>query len=139
MTHIVTTDSTNTAPCTTSPRIPTRDFTVMGGRGHIVIYGGDEHLVDQGEARLRELESKWSRFLPDSDITRANRAAGMPVEVSADTITVVQRALDGWRQTDGRFDITMLPALVESGTRTARCHRWPPPSCPGASWACRGW
>ncbi len=62
-----------------------------------------------------DLEAKWSRFRPDSDITRANRAAGMPVEVSADTVAVVQRALDGWRQTDGRFDITMLPALVELG------------------------
>ncbi|MCX6520426.1 MAG: FAD:protein FMN transferase [Actinobacteria bacterium] len=123
---------------TTSPvahdgaRVTTRDLTIMGGRGHLVVYGEQgERLLDQGEARLRDLESKWSRFLPDSDITRANHAAGTPVEVSADTIAVVQRALDGWRQTNGRFDITMLPALVEIGYTHSALSAMAAPIVPG--------
>jgi len=111
--------------------INTRDLTIMGGRGHLVVHGGDERLLDEGEARLRDLESKWSRFRPDSDITRANHAAGIPVEVSGDTIAVVQRALDGWRQTDGRFDITMLPALVEIGYTHSALSAVAAPTVPG--------
>ena len=112
--------------------IATRDLTIMGGRGHLVVHGGHgEQLLDQGEARLRDLESKWSRFRPDSDITRANHAAGTPVEVSADTIAVVQRALDGWRQTNGRFDITMLPALVEIGYTHSALSAMAAPTVPG--------
>ncbi len=108
-----------------------RDFTIMGGRGHLVIHGAGEHLLDQGEARLRDLEAMWSRFLPDSDITRANTSAGTPVAVSADTIAVVQRALDGWRQTDGRFDITMLPALVQIGYTHSALSSVAAPTVPG--------
>jgi thiamine biosynthesis lipoprotein len=103
------------APGVEPAGITTRACTVMGGRAHVVIHGGDPGLADRAVARLGELESMWSRFLPDSDITRANRSAGTPVEVHPETIAVVERALDGWRQTGGRFDITMLPALVQFG------------------------
>ena len=99
--------------------VATRDLTVMGGRAHLVIHGSCvglvDDLADRGEARLRDLEQRWSRFLPDSDITRANRTPGIAVEVGRETIAIVERALDGWRQTNGRFDITMLPALVQLG------------------------
>lgn len=92
-----------------------RAFRAMGCATHVVVHGGDEHLLDVAEARVRELESWWSRFLEDSDITRANRAAGTPVGVHPDTLAVVSRGLDAWRQTDGRFDMTVLPALLEAG------------------------
>jgi thiamine biosynthesis lipoprotein len=92
-----------------------RAFRVMGNLSYLVIHGGSEELLDRAEARLRELESLWSRFLPNSDITRANRAAGTPVPVHEDTLAVVGRALDAWRQTNGRFDITVLPALLATG------------------------
>jgi thiamine biosynthesis lipoprotein len=98
-----------------SAGITSRSITVMGGRAHLVIHGGDRGLADRGVVRLRELEAMWSRFLPDSDVTRVNRAAGSPVAVQPETIAVVERALDGWRQTTGRFDITTLPALVQAG------------------------
>jgi thiamine biosynthesis lipoprotein len=85
-------------------------------------------MLDQGERRLRELEAIWSRFIDDSDITRANQSAGHPVRVHEDTLAVVSRALDAWRQTDGRFDITTLPALVSAGyTHSATDHSVAPP------------
>ena len=56
-----------------------RDFRVMGCRAHIVVHGGTTEMLDAAEQRLHELESLWSRFLDDSDITRANQAAGRPV------------------------------------------------------------
>jgi thiamine biosynthesis lipoprotein len=92
-----------------------RDFRVMGCQAHIVVHGGTEEMVEAAERRLHELESLWSRFLGDSDITRANQAAGRPVLVHEDTLAVVSRALDAWRQTEGRFDITVLPALLDQG------------------------
>lgn len=103
MTHV---DSTNA---------PTRTFKVMGCTAHLVVHGGDASLLDAGEARLRELEAWWSRFVATSDITLSNLRAGEPVEVHPDTLAVIARAVDGWRQTGGRFDITVLPALVHQG------------------------
>ncbi len=92
-----------------------RTFRVMGCQAWVQVHGGTASMLDVAEARLRELEQLWSRFLDDSDITRANRTAGIATEVDADTLAVVGRAVDGWRQTNGRFDITTLPALVAAG------------------------
>jgi len=92
-----------------------RELRVMGSRCYLVLHGGTVEMLDQAEFRLRELESLWSRFRDDSDITRANQAAGQPVHVHEDTLAVVGRALDAWRQTAGSFDITVLPALLAAG------------------------
>jgi len=108
-----------------------REFRVMGCRSFVVVHGGDERLLDVAEARLRELESWWSRFLDDSDITRANRAAGQPVVVHDDTLAVVARAVLAWRQTEGRFDITMLPALLQQGYTHSTTTHAAAPSVPG--------
>ncbi|CAB4879557.1 unannotated protein [freshwater metagenome] len=92
-----------------------RSFRVMGCESHVIITAGTDALLDRAEARLRELESLWSRFLPDSDITRANQAAGTPVRVHEDTLAVILRSIEAWKQTRGLFDITVLPALVHHG------------------------
>ena len=92
-----------------------RSFRVMGCAAHVEITDGTEAMLDHAESRLRELESLWSRFILDSDISRANRAAGTPVDVAAETVAVVRRAIEAWKQTHGAFDITVLPALLHHG------------------------
>ena len=116
-----------------------RSFRVMGCSSYVVIHGGGEHLLDVAEARLRELESWWSRFLDDSDITIANRAAGTPVVVHPDTLAVVSRALDAWRQTNGRFDITVLPALLGVGYTHSAVDQKAAPSIPGSRVGMSAW
>ena len=60
--------------------------------------------------RLDELLSVWK---PQSDVLRVNASAGQgAVAVSADTIAVVEAALEASRLTDGRFDAT-FGALAE--------------------------
>ena len=104
----------------------------MGCRAHLVVHGGNLALIDRAEQRLRELEALWSRFLPDSDVTRANRAAGSPVQVHDDTLAIVRRAIDGWQQTTGRFDITTLPALLEAGYTRSTVDDALAPTVPGS-------
>lgn len=108
-----------------------REFKVMGCRSFVVVHGGDAGLLDVAEARLRQLESWWSRFLADSDITLANQAAGQPVVVHEDTLAIVARAVMAWRQTDGRFDITMLPALLQHGYTHSTTTHAAAPAVPG--------
>jgi FAD:protein FMN transferase len=116
-----------------------REFRVMGCASYVVIHGGTIEMLDTAEARLRELESLWSRFRDDSDITRANRAAGAPVVVDGDTLAVVSRALDAWKQTEGRFDITMLPALVQAGYTHSTVDHSAAPRVPGSRVGMSGW
>ena len=115
--------STTASPVDSATEPLQRDFRVMGCQAHIVVHGGTAAMLDVAEQRLRQLESLWSRFLEDSDITRANQANGRAVHAHQDTLAVVSRALVAWRQTEGRFDITTLPALLEHGyTHSATTH-----------------
>lgn len=108
-----------------------RSFKVMGTDAYLVVHGGTDALLDLAEARLRQLESLWSRFLPDSDVTRANQAAGRPVVVHPDTLAVVARSIDAWRYTQGWFDITVLPALLASGYTQSMVDNAAAPTVPG--------
>lgn len=82
-----------------------------------VVVGDDrgEPLLDRAVERVRELEHRWSRFVPDSELCQLNEHAGAPVFTSRETFEVVSIALHGWHATGGRFDPSFLDALVDSG------------------------
>jgi len=64
------------------------------------------------DAALAEVNRQMSTYLPDSEISRFNRAgAGEPVAISPDFQLVVRRALEIAEATDGAFDPT-VGALV---------------------------
>jgi len=80
---------------------------------------GDLTTIDRalarGLARLDELDRRWSRFRPASELSVLNAAGGQPVPTSGDTRRLLHAAIDAWRLTDGRFDPTVLPALEAAG------------------------
>ena len=86
----------------------------MGSAIEVIVIA-DDALVDVARARLAHLERSWSRFLPDSDISRLNTAGGRAVEVDPSTVVLVQHLVQAARVTDGRFDPTLLPLLVDLG------------------------
>ena len=59
----------------------------------------------------RRFERLFSRTLPHSDISRLNRAKGIPIEISRDTADLLECALSYCADSDGRFDITMGAAV----------------------------
>jgi thiamine biosynthesis lipoprotein len=87
----------------------------MGTWAHVIVVGGRRSAVHCARRRIEELEMRWSRFRPESEVSRLNRAAGRPVVVSADTAVLVARALAGCRGTAGRFDPTVLGAVLDAG------------------------
>ncbi len=87
----------------------------MGSGCHIVVVGGPTGLASAAERRVADLESRWSRFQPDSELSRLNRTAGTPVRVSAETAHVLGRAIAAWRLTGGLFDPTVLAAMHAAG------------------------
>jgi thiamine biosynthesis lipoprotein len=77
--------------------------------------GGPGGLAEGARRRVDDLERRWSRFDDDSEINALNRAAGSWLEVSADTVTLVQRAGQAWRLSGGAFDPTVLGAVIRAG------------------------
>ena len=90
---------------------------IMGCRAELTVTAAREVdlLVAAAADRLRHLERCWSRFLPDSDISRLNRSRGRPVIVDQSTITLIMAMATGARATAGAFDPTLLVALVGLG------------------------
>ena len=75
--------------------------------------------VDEAErllaAELDAIDRTCSRFRPDSELMRANDAAGRPTQISALFAEAVDVALRAAEQTDGAVDPTVAPALVALG------------------------
>jgi thiamine biosynthesis lipoprotein len=65
-----------------------------------------------GFAEIRRLEELLSTWIPTSELSRVNAAAGvLQVHVSLETLTVVQRAVQVAEMTDGGFNIAIGPAV----------------------------
>ena len=90
----------------------------MGTYAEVLVRGGDDGLAGWVEGRLTELEERWSRFRPDSELSRLNAAGGAPCVVSADTIALVDAMRQASDRTAGRFDPTLHDALVGLGYAT---------------------
>ena len=90
----------------------------MGTDVHVIVAAdparGDE-LCREAEAQVRAYEARWSRFIPTSELSRLNAAAGSPVLLPRDTFALVALAISAWHQTDGWFDPTVLEALEAAG------------------------
>ena len=98
------------------PHRAERRAWVMGTDAHVIVHGDDAaRLADIAIARLQRLEARWSRFLPDSEISRLNDRTGVPVLVASETFALIDHALAGWRMTEGRFDPTMLAVVRAAG------------------------
>jgi thiamine biosynthesis lipoprotein len=87
-------------------------FDAMGSPAHALV-NGDRELLEAARRRIEDLEAKWSRFRPTSEISRLNESGS--VIVSSDTMLLVERAIHGWRATGGRFDPTVYDAMVALG------------------------
>jgi thiamine biosynthesis lipoprotein len=92
-----------------------RRFRVMGTTAHLVVNGGGPQQIDDAMAFLEAAEARWSRFRPDSELSRCNRAAGRLTVVSAETFRLVQVAVAAWEATAGSFDPTVHDAIVALG------------------------
>lgn len=93
----------------------------MASELQLVTIGDRDHTApSHGAVELLEhLEARWSRFLPDSDVSRLNLASGQPVRVDPLTITLLCAMVDAWHATEHRFDPTTLRGLLAAGYRSS--------------------
>lgn len=76
----------------------------------IDIYDSASEEVLKGCKEIcRKYDSMFSNKIEDSEISRINNAGGNPVEVSAETITLLKKALYYGDLSNGVFDITIAP------------------------------
>ena len=69
-----------TAVLSAAPRHELR-VRAMGTEGHIVVIGGPVDGTVWAAERIEQLEARWSRFRPDSEVSRINASPDEAVPV----------------------------------------------------------
>jgi FAD:protein FMN transferase len=87
----------------------------MASAAHVILVDPEPGAEEYARSRLEELERRWSRFAPGSDVSRLNTTQGALVFVSTDTIALLTAMEHAWRDTNGRYDPTMLAAINAAG------------------------
>jgi len=88
----------------------------MGVTATLTVHAKDApRLVQVGHELLRNYERLWSRFLPNSDITRLNNSNGATIEVHPETSQLVATMIAAHRETHGLFNPTLLPLQLSRG------------------------
>jgi thiamine biosynthesis lipoprotein len=102
-------------------RLERREFRAMGTSCAVAAYAGASErayalrALAAASDEVRECERVLTRFDPHSDLSRLNRAAGAWVRVDSRLLAALHAALRARRDTRGRFDPTILPALLAAG------------------------
>ena len=76
----------------------------------LTAYTDQESLLEEGLAECGRYEQLLSRTVEGSDVWRMNHAAGVPVEVSEDTIRILRTAQEVSEKSGGAFDVSIAPA-----------------------------
>lgn len=102
--------------CTPSVHIYKRSQVLMGTVVEITVVTRNKERAEEAMTaafkEIRRLEKIMSTYIPSSDISRVNAAAGLsPVKVHKDLILVVKKALEFARLSGGAFNIALGPAI----------------------------
>lgn len=85
-----------------------------------MLVGASEEICDAVYSLAIELESKWSRFLPDSEVMRLNNNPDLMHEVSDATLRLVSEMKLGFELTKGLFSGNILGELIDLGFAKSR-------------------
>jgi len=91
-------------------------FYAMATRFYVLIPGledgaGDE-LFQKMKDEVNRIESRFSRFLKESEISKINRNAFQAdVKTDKECFEILSACKYGWDMTDGAFDITLRPLM----------------------------
>ena len=90
----------------------TETFRAMGSPCELRLYAKSPeqsaHAATQARTAVEVLEARYSRYRPESLLSRINAAAGTAarIEVDDETAGLLDYAAQAWKQSDGLFDVT---------------------------------
>lgn len=95
---------------------------VMGGEAVITLVGGSPAVLDEAFALAALCEAMWSRFRPESELSLVNNNSGEQTLISPPTAALIYEMREGFALTNGDFNPTLLPALLDVGYRGSQVH-----------------
>ena len=93
----------------------------MGTECAIFTVGVSADLGSRGEAWVRDLAARITRFSPDSELSRLNERAGEWTDISPEVEAVLRAAQRAYEVSSGLVNASVLPSMLAAGyTRTFR-------------------
>src|SRR5207302_10058285 len=88
----------------------------MGTKFQVIVYAADEQTARDAAkaafARVADLDGIMSDYKPTSELMRlCEKAGGDPVKVSDELFTVLSKAQEVSKLSDGAFDVTVGPVV----------------------------
>lgn len=94
----------------------------MGTSFFCILVGADEEICDAIYSLANELESKWSRFIPTSEVMLLNNNPDSMREVSDATLRLVSEMKLGFDLTQGLYSANILGNLIDLGFAKSRAN-----------------
>lgn len=95
------------------------EFKAMGARKMLAVLDSPAaaaaQLLEQVPVWFEAWEATLSRFRPESELSRLNRSAGSPFQVSQTLWEVFQAAVEAEQASQGLVTAAVLPALLSAG------------------------
>src|SRR5262252_949415 len=112
-------------------------FEALGSSCHLLGIGLEPGQLSWGAAWVAEMHHRFSRFEPDSEVSRLNAQTGEWVDISAELQGMLRAALDAYRLSGGLVHAGVLGSMLAIGyTRSLKfgptaavlsCAEPPPP------------
>lgn len=96
------------------------DFQAMGTSFFCLLVGADDEICDAVYQLANELEAKWSRYIPTSEVMLINNNPDSMHEVSDATLRLVSEMKHGFEVTQGLFSGNILGELIDLGFAQSR-------------------
>ncbi|MDP9227790.1 MAG: FAD:protein FMN transferase, partial [Actinomycetota bacterium] len=101
------------------------NFTCFGGACTVLVdgsgpAGGPQQAAETAKEKLIEWHARFSRFKPESELTRLNEDPRECVSVSLEMARFAQAVIDAAEATGGLVDATMLDEIEDAGYRDDR-------------------
>jgi len=96
------------------------DFQVMGTNFFCLVVGGNNEICDAVYQFTNELETKWSRYIPTSELMQINNNPESMIQVSDATLRLVNEMKNGFEVTQGIFSGNILGELIDLGFANSR-------------------
>lgn len=103
--------------CQGTPHVVKRSQMLMGTLVFVTAVGPDgataQNAAKKGLGEIRRLEELLSTWIPSSELSRVNAAAGRDaIPVSPETFEVIRQSLEVARLTEGGFNVAVGPAVA---------------------------
>jgi thiamine biosynthesis lipoprotein len=90
-------------------------FTSLGSNCHLLGIGLRPGSLSRAEAWVASMHLRFSRFLPDSEVSRLNASAGAWVEVSGELEAMLRSALEAYEESGGLVHVGVLGSMLAIG------------------------